>query len=267
MRASTTTNHTHPHSRGRRTPERGPIAIPRPAGRSAAREGPERFAAYVAHELRTPITLQRAVAEAALADPQADTTALRAMAQDVIASCEQQQRLIDALLYLTQSQHGLTRHEPVDLSAIARRLLQAHDLSPFEAVVSLGHARTTGDSDLSERLAANLLSNATRYNVTRGRIELATRTEAEHAVLSIANTGQSIPAAELARLFQPFQRLASQPAASTDSVGLGLAIVHAIADTHNATITAHARAHGGLKIDVKFPANTPAVVPASASER
>jgi signal transduction histidine kinase len=243
----------------------GPIAIP-PAG-SAAREGQERFAAFVAHELRTPIALQRAVAEAALAHQHANAAEFRAMAQDIVASCEQQQRLIDALLYLTESQDGLTRHEPVDLAAITSRLLRAHDLSVLESIVSLEPAPTTGDPDLIERLAANLLSNATRHNVTQGQIELTTHTEAEHAVLSIANTGQRIPDAELARLFRPFQRLASQSAAISVGVGLGLAIVQAIADAHHANITAHARPDGGLKIDVSFPATTTAVTAGPLRER
>jgi signal transduction histidine kinase len=195
------------------------------------------------------------VAEAALADPRADTATLRAMGEDVVAGCEQQQRLIDALLYLTRSRGGLSRREPVDIAEITSKLLEAQDLSMFESVTSFEPARTTGDPDLVARLAANLLSNATQYNVTGGRIEVATHTEAGHAVLSIANTGPRIPAAELTRLFQPFQRLTSQPRGGAGSIGLGLAIVQAIADAHDATITAHLRADGGLKIDVGFPAN------------
>jgi signal transduction histidine kinase len=215
----------------------------------------QRFPAFVAHELRTPITLQRALVELALADPHANTTVLRAMGKDVLASCEQQQRLIDALLDLTSNQHGRARHEPVDIAAITSEALGAHDLTEFKSVVTLEPAWTTGDPDLLVRLATNLLSNATRHNLAGGLIAIATRTEAEHAVLSIANTGSFIPAAELTRLFHPFERLDSQPRACADSVGLGLAIVRAIADAHDATITAHARANGGLRIDVGFPAN------------
>jgi len=264
--ATTPTNHTRPQAGQHGKPGRaGPIAVPLPTGAWAVRNDQERFAAYVAHELRTPIALQRAVAETALTDPHADTAALRALAHAVIASCEQQQRLIDALLYLTRSGGGLTRHEPVDLTAITSRLLQAHDLSMLESTVSFKPAHTTGDPDLIERLAANLLCNATRHNLTGGRIEVATYTEAEHAVLSIANTGPRIPATELTRLFQPFQRLVSQPPASADGVGLGLAIVKAIAHAHDAVITARAQQDGGLKIDVSFPGNTPAVLPASAT--
>jgi signal transduction histidine kinase len=226
-----------------------------PAG-PATSDGQERFAAYVAHELGTEIALQRALVEVALSDPDADAAALRSMGQDVAASCKQQQRLIDALLDLTVGHRGLRRHEPVDIVATVSDALRARDLSEFETVVTLEPSRTTGDPDLVERLAANLVSNATRHNVTGGRIEVETRTENAHAVFSIANTGPFIPAEELTRLFEPFHRLGVQPGARSDDLGLGLAIVRAIADAHHATITAYARAGGGLKIDVGFPTRT-----------
>jgi signal transduction histidine kinase len=237
-----------------------PTAARSPQPPSGAAEEPatfhdgERFAAYVAHELRTPITLQRALIELALGDRHADAATLRAMAEEVLTSCDELQRLIEALLDVTRSRHGLIRHEPVDLAAIANQALRAHDLPQVETVVALEPAGTTGDPDLLERLAANLLSNAIRHNITGGRIEIATRAEGGHALLSVANTGRLIPADELPRLFQPFQRLSSQPQGCAHGVGLGLAIVQAIADPHDAIVTAHPQAGGGLKIDISFPA-------------
>jgi signal transduction histidine kinase len=214
----------------------------------------ERFAAHVAHELRTPITVQRALVQVALADRHANTATLRAMGEEVLASCDELQRLIEALLDLTRSRRELMRHEPIDVAAIANQALQAHDPCDVETFVALQPAMTTGDPDLIERLAANLLSNAIRHNVTGGRIEIATRAEGEHAVLSVANTGRLIPADELPRLFRPFQQLSSQPRGRAHGVGLGLTIVQAIADAHNAIIAAHPRADGGLTIDISFPA-------------
>lgn len=178
------------------------------------------------------------------------------MAKDVVASCERQERLIDGLLQLTVGRRGLTRHEPVDIAATIGQVLRAHDLGEFQTLVTLKPARTTGDAVLLERLAANLISNAARHNVTGGRIEVETRTENEHAVLCVANTGRLIPASELTRVFEPFHRLGTQPRAGDDGLGLGLAIVRAIADAHHATITPHARADGGLKLDVRFPTTT-----------
>jgi hypothetical protein len=68
--------------------------------------------------LREPITLQRALVEITLADPDAEVAARRATGERVIAACEWQERMIDALLTLAHNDHGLTRSdEPIDLAA------------------------------------------------------------------------------------------------------------------------------------------------------
>lgn len=218
---------------------------------SAARE---RFAAYVAHELRTPIALQRAIVEVTLADPSADRATLREMGERVLASCVRQQGVIDALLDLARVERGLARREPVDIATIAATALRAHNASELVRIVALERVQTTGDPDLLERLATNLVSNAIRHNVVGGRIEVATRARRGRAVLTVANTGRPIPPGEVQRLFQPFQRLAPHPADSTDGVGLGLSIVQAIADAHDAIVAVRARPAGGLEIHVSFPA-------------
>jgi signal transduction histidine kinase len=212
------------------------------------------FAAHVAHELRAPIAFQRALVEVTLADPSADTAALREMGERVLASCMQQQRLIEALLEFAHSNNGLTRQEPVELAAIAAAALREHDLGSLGSVVVLERAWTTGDPDLLERLVGNLVSNAIRHNIVGGRIEVVTGAQAGRAVICVANTGQPIPGSDIQRLFQPFQRRAPSPTDAAEGVGLGLAVVKAIADAHDAVVTAQAQPTGGLRINVGFPA-------------
>jgi signal transduction histidine kinase len=231
-----------------------PIGAPVRAGVAAASvavEAQQRFLAYAAHELRSSITLQRTRAEVALADPSADAAALREMGEQVVAGCERQQRLLAALLTLSRNERGRLRREPVDLAATAAEVLRAHDHHGLSSTTVLERARTTGEPQLVERLVANLVANAVRHNLPGGRLDVGTYTAAGCAVFTIANTGPVIPAGALTRLFQPFQRLNAHAA---DGVGLGLAIVHAIATAHDATVTAHARTGGGLGIDVAFPA-------------
>ncbi len=138
---------------------------------SAARDLSEAkrcFVAYAAHELRCEITLQLALAEATLADPTADTTALREMGKGVVAACERQERLLDALLTLSRSEFGHLRREPVDLAATAAEVLRAHDHRELRSTIALEPARTTGDALLVERLVANLIENAVRHNIPGG---------------------------------------------------------------------------------------------------
>jgi signal transduction histidine kinase len=213
-----------------------------------------RFAACVAHELRTPLAAQRALLELTLADPDADVACWREVGEHVLGACKEQERLLEACLALARSQDGPQRCDPVDLAATAAKALRAHDLNELQRVVLLEPAWTTGDPSLVERLAANLVSNAIRHNVAGGWIEVATRTAAGHAHLTVANTGWPIPPGELPRLFHPFQRLVPRETGGARGVGIGLAIVQAVADAHDATVSAKARAGGGLGIDVAFPA-------------
>ena len=83
---------------------------------------------------------------------------------------------------------------------------------------------------------------------------MATRTADGRAILEVANSGPTIPAEELDRLFEPFQRIDGSRTSTGEGLGLGLSIVRAIADAHAATITTTLPDEGGLAIEVAFPA-------------
>jgi signal transduction histidine kinase len=212
------------------------------------------FLAYAAHELRGSITIQRTLAEVALADPEADTIALRQMGAQVAAACERQERLLEALLTLARSEFGQLRRERVDLAETAAGVLEAHAHRGVRMIATLEPGRIFGDPELVERLVANLVSNAIRHNVPGGRLDVATYAAGGRVRFTIANTGPQIPIDALTRLFQPFQRLGAHTDRARDGVGLGLAIVQAIADAHDANVDAEARAGGGLRIEIDFEA-------------
>ena len=211
------------------------------------------FVANASHELRTPLTLERTLLEVALGDPHADAETLRKTCEKVLAVGEQQERLIEALLTLSRSQRGLDRHEPVDLRLITEAAVAAVDSNGLTVTTKLQPAMTRGDPRLVERLAANLVDNAVRHNIRGGRIDIETATHNGSSVLAVSNTGWTVPPDEIARLFRPFQRLDGDRSGHPDGLGLGLSIVDAIARAHHATVTAHARSGGGLRVDVTFP--------------
>jgi signal transduction histidine kinase len=219
-------------------------------------EAQRQFVANASHELRTPLTLERTLLELALSDPNASIESYRHTCEQLLAVGEQQERLIEALLTLSRSQRGLDNHQPVDLAAITATAAAAADHAGLALDTTIQPAYTTGNPRLVERLVANLLNNAIHHNVEGGHIELATDTREGHAVLTIANTGPKIPADELERIFQPFQRLDPARTNNGRGLGLGLSIVQAIADAHDATITTQAQADGGLHIQISFPART-----------
>ena len=223
----------------------------------AAFEAQRHFVANASHELRTPLTAERTLLQVALDDPGTTTAAWRSTALEVLASSDEQARLIEALLTLASSESGLSGHEPVDLATVVPAALAGLEPETSRLRISIDEvtepAPLDGDPLLIERLVINLLTNAVRHNVADGRAEVRTGVEEGKAVLSVTNTGPLIPPADVDRLFQPFQRLDRRRANHKDGHGLGLSIVRAIATAHDATITAHPMPGGGLCVSVSFP--------------
>jgi len=223
----------------------------------AAFEAQRHFVANASHELRTPLTAERTLLQVALDDPDTTSAAWRCTAKEVLASSDEQARLIEALLTLANSESGLNGREPVDLAVTVTRSLT--DLQPeierlgIHIEVAMSPAPLRGDPILVERLVANLLNNAVRHNVVDGCVEVETGVKEGKAVLLVTNTGPLIPAAEVDRLFQPFQRLDPRRRHYKDGHGLGLSIVRAIATAHQASISSHPRPDGGLSVSVIFP--------------
>jgi signal transduction histidine kinase len=223
----------------------------------AALDAQKRFVANAAHELRTPLTLERALLEETLIDPGATLTSSRSTLERLLAISEQQGRLLEALLTLASSERGLDHREPLDLSVLTDQVLRGWrpeiDRLGLQLQARLAPAPTAGDPALVERLVANLLDNAVRYNLTGGRVDVATATNAGRALLSVANTGPVIPPAQADRLLEPFQRLGDRTAHNDGHHGIGLSIVRAIAIAHDATLAAGPRPDGGLAVEVGFP--------------
>lgn len=222
------------------------------------------FVANASHELRSPLTRLRLLAEIAATDRSATVESLQATYQRVIAASEQQERLIDGLLALAQSQRGIVERETTDLAPLTRDALSAlHDDGgdlDVQVATRLEPAWVSGDHRLVACLVANLIDNAVRYNIGGGQLRVATGCDEGGPFLDVSNDGPAILPTELARLFQPFERLQAGRLHHKNGHGLGLSIVEAIADAHQARITASPRPEGGLRVEVRFPNLAPSRV-------
>ncbi len=223
----------------------------------ASFQSQRQFVANASHELRTPLARLKTLVQVALADPDASPESLRAAHERVLASEELLEGLIEALLSLASGERSLEDREPVDLAALTHEVIAGRQVDiesrHLQLNATLDPARAEGNPELLARLATNLIDNAIAHNLTGGRIDVTTATEAGQAVLSIANDGPVIGPEELNRLEQPFQRLAAARTHRGDGQGLGLSIVHAIATAHGATLALHPQPTGGLHVTIRFP--------------
>jgi signal transduction histidine kinase len=237
----------------------------------SAFEAQRRFVANASHELRTPLTAVRALLEMVISDPRATVETFRETCREALEESEQQEQLIDALLALAQGQRGLDHREPTDLASVTDETIKAlapeADERHLHVEQTLAPATIYGDRRLIARLVSNLLQNAIRHNVPDGEIQIRVGAFGGRASLTIANTGPVVPADQVVRLLQPFQRLATDRLGHHDGFGLGLSIVAAIASAHEARLDIRPGEHGGLHIEVTFPAAARGLEPSVADPR
>jgi signal transduction histidine kinase len=223
----------------------------------ASFESQRHFVANASHELRTPLAAERTLLQVTLANPHATTETLRATCEQLLALNHRQGRLIEALLTLATGEGGTERRERFDLADLTDDVVRGHrpeaDRRGIQVQTMLTPAPVTGDPGLVRSFVTNLVDNALRHNLADGRMEISVTGRAGQATITVSNTGHPIPPDDVNRLFQPFQRLGNRRTQHTDGHGLGLAIVHAIATTHHAKITASPRPDGGLHITATFP--------------
>ncbi|MFF3643946.1 sensor histidine kinase [Streptomyces sp. NPDC002564] len=227
----------------------------------------QRFAANAAHELRTPLAVQRAAAEIGLAGvldeigsapAGADSRAWEKVARirtKLISVADDSEHLIEGLLLLAASEQDLERYEEVAVDVLAQAVAEglAEEAAGRGVTVSVRARPLTvaGDGVLLDRLVHNLVANAVRYNVEGGRVDVTTSAD---GVLTVSNTGPEVPADTVQELFEPFRRLQERTHARGEGAGLGLSIVAAIARAHGAEVVARAREEGGgLTVRVGFP--------------
>ncbi|MFD5327443.1 ATP-binding protein [Streptomyces sp. NPDC127092] len=212
----------------------------------------QRFAANAAHELRTPVAVQRAAAEIGLAgDPSPERVAR--IRSKLIEVADGSERIIEGLLLLAASDQGIRERRRVAVDGLARETAAALADEAAErevdVVVRAGPLTVDGDPVLLERLLHNLVANGVRHNVRGGRVEVRTGPDG----VEVANTGPAVDPATVPLLFEPFRRASARTHAPGEGAGLGLSIVDAIARAHGATATAAANAEGGgLTVTVRF---------------
>lgn len=218
-------------------------------------EGLRQVSNDIAHDLRTPLArlrqrLERVRATAASADDYA-------VAVDAaLAETDTLLETFAALLRIAQIEGGARPpvRDPVELHAIVETVVEAFTPSAEEdgkVLVSprLDPAVVAGDRELLTQMLVNLVENAIRHTPAGTRIEVDLTAGSGVVRLTIADDGPGVPAEERGRIFRRFYRL--ERSRTTDGSGLGLSLVKAIADRHEATVSVSDN-RPGLRVSLDF---------------
>ncbi len=212
----------------------------------------------VAHDLRTPLTRIRGLAEITVSGRQ-ELSAYREMAAIVAEECNQMLQIINTMLEITRMEANcdkLTKEE-FDLNRLLARAGELFSASAEAKSIELHlHLPATPVPIVAEKLKiqrvfANLLDNALKFTAPGGSIDVELTTAGQAAVTRIRDNGCGIRPEDLSRVFERFFR--SDPSRNCPGNGLGLALVRAIVQAHGGTIQADSKFGQGTEFTVFLP--------------
>ncbi len=215
--------------------------------------------ANISHELRTPITNIRLLAETLLGGAAADKTRRQTLLAKVAAETDVLEQMARELLDLAMIESGRAEIMlvPTKLQAIsqeaagrlaeqaARKSITVEDRTPPTLTV-------LADAGQIGRVLTNLLHNAIKFTPQGGRVTISAEPGGEWATISVTDSGPGIPPAERERVFERFYR--GDRARGRGGTGLGLAIARHIVAGHGGTIRAEEAPGGhGARLSFTLP--------------
>ena len=221
------------------------------------------FLSHVSHDLRTPLTSIKGLADNLLAGLGGPLTEKQgAYLTRVNANADRLTCMIADLLDLSRIEAGKIQMVWADIalpklaSGVVEQLqLQAEKKGQHLEVICEEKGLTVmADGDRLSQMLTNLLDNAVKYTQPGGTIKLQIERAGTDAVmLSVADTGPGIPEEVIPKLFDPFFQANPQQKTGPRGLGLGLAIVKNLVDLHGGTIEVQSELGQGTRFQVTLP--------------
>ncbi len=219
--------------------------------------------ANTSHELRTPLNGIIGLAESLLEDGEGlrDSARLREDLSMIAQSGRSLSRLVNDLLDFSRMGKGdlALARQPVDVRqktdqvfALVKPLIRGRQLTlindtPADAPLAWA------DPDRLAQMLHNLVDNAAKFT-EKGFVRVAAEPRGEFLSITVADSGQGIPADQLASVFEPFRQLDGSTARLHGGAGLGLSIVRRLARRHGGEITAASEPGAGSVFTLTLPA-------------
>jgi two-component system sensor histidine kinase QseC len=224
---------------------------------ATAFEREKRFAADAAHELRTPISVLKVQLHNLLRDADGDDSQLQSLQAAVERMGHSVEQVL--MLYRMTPEQFTERLVRLDLAGLARQVIAElyprleNQRQQIELVADTGPMR--GDTFALQTLLTNLIENASKYSGEGGEIRVVVERAPVGVVLKVEDSGPGIPVDQRDKVFERFFRIGDD---RNDSgivgSGIGLAIVHHVAEMHGADISLGESGFAtGLAVTVSFP--------------
>jgi len=214
--------------------------------------GQRRFLGDIAHELCAPVAriqMSLGILE------QRSTETMQHYVSTIDEEVQHMSSLVNELLSFSKASLGASAAlEPVNLAETVSRAVERERTAEVNIHVEVpASLSVSAQPDYLFRSVSNVLRNAIRYAGTDGPIEISARQVDTQAVISVADHGPGVPAAELEEILKPFYRPEGARQRETGGVGLGLAIVRSCMEACGGTVICRNREPKGFLVELRIP--------------
>jgi heavy metal sensor kinase len=211
----------------------------------------------IAHDLRSPITRIRGVAEMALTSGES-VDEYENMAANTIEECDRLLAMIETMLDISELEAGagILAMAEVDMTRVVEEACElfqppAEDKGIAVVIEVPAGALVYGDIQRLQRMVANLLDNAIKYTPPDGTVTVSADGDESMVFVEVKDTGIGISGEDFSDIFERFYRCDSSR--SDAGVGLGLSLVMAIARSHGGDVAVTSSPGKGSTFTVSLP--------------
>lgn len=222
------------------------------------------FVANVSHELRTPLTTIKGYAETIIDiehDEGRENGPTAGFARVIDTETDRMTRLVKDLLTLSQLDSDKQRLNCTyfDLIEMARGVTEKLEINARARSHELNFIPRSepfdffGDRDRIEQVLINIISNAIKYTLDGGKIDVECGSDGQNALLRVTDNGIGIPREDLPHIFERFYRVDKARSRQSGGTGLGLAIAREIVQRHGGDISIESHMPGGTAVSIILP--------------
>ena len=219
----------------------------------------QEFVSNVSHELKTPLTSMKVLADSLTAMGEAPVELYQEFMSDIVSEIDRETKIVNDLLSLVRMDKAealnispLKMNELLEL--ILKRLRPIAEKQEVELVMESFRPVTVEVDEVKFSLAVtNLIENGIKYNEPGGYVRVALNSDHQYCYIRVQDTGMGIPQDELGRVFERFYRVDKSHSRTIEGTGLGLAITKNAVDLHHGEISVHSTLGEGTTFDVRIP--------------
>ena len=222
----------------------------------------QEFVSNVSHELKTPLTSMKVLADSLLAQPDAPAEMYREFLQDITAEIDRENQIITDLLSLVKMDKSAADLNVTNmninelLEQILKRLNPIAEKQNVELVLESFRPVSADVDEVKITLAfTNLIENAIKYNKPGGWVHVTLNADHQYFYLKVEDSGIGIPEDSLEHIYERFYRVDKSHSREIGGTGLGLAITRNAVLMHRGAIKVFSTEGEGTIFNVRIPLN------------